>query len=693
MGTTVRMLKTAGLVAAALLAVAPGAAHAAPAWLADATTVFPAAGVTTGPSGTPMDVGMSASGESVALLTELGTGVQGLFASFRPPGGTFGAPQQIAAEAAGNAVVAVAADGTAVAAWRIPASVQGTLRYAVRPPGGSFGPAADVPGGDRVYGGPRIGVDGTGTVTIAWVRLNDDSLGATVEAVTRSASGALSTRQAVSGPNASLDFDLAVAPSGAAVISYGDGYAVSAALRDAGAATFGAPQPIGAASTGAATFVHAAIAPDGTAGAAWWQCASNGGGNDIRVRAAVRPPGGPWGARRDVSAPATGCTTFFDLDAAFDDAGVLTVAWSRDATSGAPHLPERAATTGPDATTFGPVTPIGETVNSFDPTLVRTAGGGLLLAYRVDAGSTYRMKAAARTAGGAWGAAVPIGPAGGTGDQLDGENPRLAADAAGDGVLLYGSNRNHGSPGDPPNAVLAAGFDGAGPVLSGVQIPATAPVGVAAPFTATATDVWSAAAIGWAFGDGGTASGSGVTHAFGAPGAYTTTVTATDALGNAGTPVTGTTSVPLAIVDVFPARDTTPPKLTAVSLLRTVFRVGPGATATVARTRVKTGTQIRLTVNEAATVRIAFARESVGRRVGGRCRATGPRTAKRCTRLVSEGTLTRKVKAGKIRVAFSGRVGKRALKAGRHRATITATDAAGNRATAKAPLRFRIVGR
>jgi PKD repeat protein len=40
-------------------------------------------------------------------------------------------------------------------------------------------------------------------------------------------------------------------------------------------------------------------------------------------------------------------------------------------------------------------------------------------------------------------------------------------------------------------------------------------------------------AINWNFGDGGTASGGAVTHAFGAAGAFTVTVAATDAVGNA----------------------------------------------------------------------------------------------------------------------------------------------------------------
>ena len=50
---------------------------------------------------------------------------------------------------------------------------------------------------------------------------------------------------------------------------------------------------------------------------------------------------------------------------------------------------------------------------------------------------------------------------------------------------------------------------------------------------AAAADRLTPASIHWAFGDGGTASGGAVSHAFGSAGAFTVTVTATDGVGNA----------------------------------------------------------------------------------------------------------------------------------------------------------------
>ena len=68
-----------------------------------------------------------------------------------------------------------------------------------------------------------------------------------------------------------------------------------------------------------------------------------------------------------------------------------------------------------------------------------------------------------------------------------------------------------------------------------------------------------------------------------------------------------------------------------------------------------------------------------GRRVRGSCVARPTRQrAPRCTRVRAAGRLTRRQAAGAAAVAFSGRIGARALPAGRYRVTIQATDAAGN---------------
>ncbi|HST37873.1 MAG TPA: VCBS repeat-containing protein, partial [Conexibacter sp.] len=139
-------------------------------------------------------------------------------------------------------------------------------------------------------------------------------------------------------------------------------------------------------------------------------------------------------------------------------------------------------------------------------------------------------------------------------------------------------------------------------------------------------------------------------------------------------------------------RDTTAPRLGALRLSPASFAVARGATAKVAgsargRRAPKRGTTIRFTLSEAARVTLTVERRAAGRRSGRRCVAPTAKLrrarARACTRFVVAGTLVRGGgRQGANAVAFSGRIGRRALAAGRYRVTATAADAAGNRAAA-----------
>jgi hypothetical protein len=139
-----------------------------------------------------------------------------------------------------------------------------------------------------------------------------------------------------------------------------------------------------------------------------------------------------------------------------------------------------------------------------------------------------------------------------------------------------------------------------------------------------------------------------------------------------------------------PGIDTVAAVLTDVDMTNDVFAVGPGATAVSAGT--PRGTTFRFTLSEPATVRINIRRAAKGRRRAGRCVKPRPslRRARRCTRFVSVGTLTRSGTQGANSVRFTGRIGRKALRPRRHRAVFRATDAAGNRSR---PVRlgFRVV--
>jgi hypothetical protein len=129
--------------------------------------------------------------------------------------------------------------------------------------------------------------------------------------------------------------------------------------------------------------------------------------------------------------------------------------------------------------------------------------------------------------------------------------------------------------------------------------------------------------------------------------------------------------------------DRTPPVVSNVTLSRT-------------RWRRAVGTTIRFAVNEAGTARVAFARATAGRRVGGRCvRATrANRRRARCTRFAAAGSFTVAARQGANSVAFKGRLSQsRQLALGRYRVAIAVTDAAGNTSRATSGPTFRIVRR
>ncbi len=120
------------------------------------------------------------------------------------------------------------------------------------------------------------------------------------------------------------------------------------------------------------------------------------------------------------------------------------------------------------------------------------------------------------------------------------------------------------------------------------------------------------------------------------------------------------------------------PKITKLKLTRKRFRVGSKRTATSAATKKKTpvGTALRFTLNTRSALRVTIEKRTTGRRVGKTCRKATKKLRKRkaCVRYVRVGTLKRKqVKIGNRYLAFSGRIGKKALKPGRYRFSLVAT--------------------
>jgi len=144
--------------------------------------------------------------------------------------------------------------------------------------------------------------------------------------------------------------------------------------------------------------------------------------------------------------------------------------------------------------------------------------------------------------------------------------------------------------------------------------------------------------------------------------------------------------------------DDAAPTLSALRIGNSRFRVGRQATPVAAgstRRRAPLGTTFRFTSSEQATATVQISRGAAGRRRGRSCvkPTRRLRKAKKCTRYVPVGMLSRPAMIGANSVPFSGRIGSKALKPGPYMVGISARDIVGNPTLRSLAGRFRIVRR
>jgi hypothetical protein len=119
---------------------------------------------------------------------------------------------------------------------------------------------------------------------------------------------------------------------------------------------------------------------------------------------------------------------------------------------------------------------------------------------------------------------------------------------------------------------------------------------------------------------------------------------------------------------------------------------GPAEVQAAARRRVKRGGTFRYTLSEGSRVVVTIQRATTGRKAGRRCRrqTRRNRSKRACVLYVRAGSFLQQGAQGTNVRAFSGRIGNKSLRPASYRATLVATDAAGNRSLPKR-LKFRVV--
>jgi hypothetical protein len=474
--------------------------------------------------------------------------------------------------------VATDADGNSAAVWL----AAGEVRAAFRPRGGPWGASESLdPGTTLVNADPRVEVQPNGEFVAAWVAdrvVIDD--GYPIRFARRPAGGDWTGAQTIDG--------IGCCPALGELMATADGSVTLVALDEGSPSTYRKPP-------GSDTFGAEEFPPSGSQGQVF-AGAPDGGVVSVRstfcdpvncVVAARRPPGGPWGPEETVATLApgdvvTGLAVTGTPDASF------TAVW------GEATQPEGFAPPGRvrSATRVGPGVWSPQTVvqlpndvpgcpnfdNCFD---VAAAADGTQLALWQQAG---QMSAALRSGPvSAWGATedagdIPVSTAVPYGAFTAGGVPVAAWGSPSAGGAAIGTHRQGGAwapvtlgptvrGGPPPDAVFlgdlaadgagdaltawrdgsgvaTAGFDAAAPRFTALSLPS----GESQTFSAAAGDNWSGvASIFWQFGDGTSTIGGTVQHAYGSPGVYTASATATDGVGNAaqqGGPVTVTQKPP-----------------------------------------------------------------------------------------------------------------------------------------------------
>lgn len=609
-------------------ALAPASALAAPGWR-------PAAKVEAAPSAAALSfpkVAARPDGCTTVAFERSDT----VFASTRPPGGSFSPVQNLGSILPAPTPEIAAGGGVAAAAWPSSSSrTQVAMASGCNPLGGPV----EVPGSYTLANqSAAVAVDSAGMAVVAFeaglsgarrVQVSERSLGGSPSSATPlpvpMGTEAFRPRVAASGNGAAgIAFDV-VASGGSDVygtLRTGPGvWSTPVRLNEAGKPSI-------------SNSARVATGPDGSLHVVWVEAGAT------KLVFATLAPGGVL-TRVTLHEVAGGniATTPAAPAIAVGEEGRIAVAWTQVVTSVATV---KAKLREPGSSAFSTVTDVSPTTSEFrgNPLLAIDRHGRTVATWSTSPSIGMQQ---------AVGATRDAGAAKFSG-QFHLSDPKHVTSPSGistdaDGNTLVAVFRT-----ESPREAQVAAFDAAGPLLLDVSIPAGGTAGAALPFSVTPLDAWSATgAANWAFGDGSGASGNAVSHAYGAGGGFAVGLSVADELGNANTAggITAIANRPASGVQV---------PILSLSLSRR--RLGKGE-----------GTRVAYTLSEQAGVRFQIQRRL-------------PRRPGRRARFKQVGAFQRAGASGRNRFFFGGRAKGKPLPPGRYRLQAVATDREGNRSAA-----------
>ena len=241
-------------------------------------------------------------------------------------------------------VVAVAPDGTTVAAWSRREGSGDVVEAVRRAPGQAFGAPTTLSETGNGATAPQVAMDGGGNATVAWEEDLPAGERIRVARLAAGASGFEPSQTLVSMDDAAAPA-VGVGANGTAVVAFQEGTfgsrVLKAAIRDGAGSLFGIPQTISDPSgnfyaTNGTASADVAVAPDGSAVVAWATFIT--ADSRYLVQTNTRAPNGVFAAtgrtRSSTAANASGEHPALAMDAQ----GNATVAWT--------HIPDN---TGPAA--------------------------------------------------------------------------------------------------------------------------------------------------------------------------------------------------------------------------------------------------------------------------------------------------------------------------------------------------------